>query len=87
MRFGELLSRVRGVNAQAAVVEELISYLKKAEDGEFQIPMEGDTENVPVEHITVIREKLEEKRDKYYGLLEKLDEAEVGDVDIEDPGI
>jgi hypothetical protein len=84
MRFGDLLARRRAINSQAAVVDECIAHLRKAEAGEYKIPLDGEEDYVAMESIVAVREKLELKKDQYFELLEQIEDVEVADVEFDE---
>ena len=84
MKFGDLLARMRAINSQSAVVDECIAHLKKAEAGEYKIPLDGEEDYVAVEHIVAVREKLELKKSQYLDLLEQVEDVEVEDVEFDE---
>ena len=80
MNLGALLVRLQQIQNQAAVWEELVVYLRKAEDGEIEIPVDLDDGKVPTEEIAAVRAVVEQK---WQSLLEKLEAAE----EVEVPGV
>ncbi len=80
MNLGVLLARLQQIQLQAAVWEELVAHLRKAEEGELEIPVDLEDGRVPLEEIEAVRKVVEQK---WQSLLEKLEAAE----EVEVPGV
>ena len=80
MNLGVLLARLLQIQLQAAVWEELVAHLRKAEEGELEIPVDLEDGRVPLEEIEAVRKVVEQK---WQSLLEKLEAAE----EVEVPGV
>ena len=87
MRIGDILTKAKSFQDYVNVLEDCIEHLKSAEDGELEIPTDGNESGiVPPENIAHIREKLEGLRDSYQEKLDIVIEVEIEDAGFEDSG-
>lgn len=84
MNVYELLAQLKRVQYQAAVVDEMSSYLQKLLDDDTEIPVDIEDGRVPNAIILEMIASLGEQRDTLLQKLEIAEQAEVTGVSSQD---
>lgn len=82
MNFGELVFRLNQIQAEAAVWEEVVLFLRRAESGEFSIPVDFGDGRVSAEDIGAVRATVERKWKSLQDKLEAVEDVEVPGVEL-----
>tara|TARA_R110002126_G_scaffold52672_11_gene142993 strand:- start:2749 stop:3015 length:267 start_codon:yes stop_codon:yes gene_type:complete len=77
MNLLEMLEKLRDVQYQAAVYDELATYLQKCLDEDIEIPVDIEDGRVPEESVRAVLQQLADRR---ASLLDKLELAEAAEV-------
>jgi hypothetical protein len=83
MKLGTLLMQLESAQHQCAVYDELVAYLDKALEDEFEIPSPTESGVVPHEAVTLVRTELLDRKNRLEQMLSSAEDVEVGNVKLE----